>query len=353
MRILVDILHPAHVHFFKNYIQIARARGDEVLVTSRDKDMTLELLDAYGIDHEVISEQRSGTVGLLTEWAGRTRRLYVRSRRFRPHVSIGIMGVSIAPVSRALRTPGVVFYDTEIAHRTNAVVYPMARFVVTPDCYVGARRNNQVTYRGYHELAYLHPRRFEPDPSIVTHFGIDPHQPLSFVRFVGQDSSHDTNEVALQVGNKSELVNHLASEGQVVVSSEGPLPPGIGRFQLSGPMHQVHHLLAHADVYIGESATMATEAAVLATPSIFVGETSRGYVDDLAINYGLIDRYPPSQWGQAAEMARRVLIDGPSTGSGEAHTRLLANKIDVTDWIDSFLEQFRPTGGPVATHGRR
>lgn len=56
MRILVEILHPAHVHFFRNAVRKWRERGDEVLVLSRDKDVAKQLLDAYGIPHISISK---------------------------------------------------------------------------------------------------------------------------------------------------------------------------------------------------------------------------------------------------------------------------------------------------------
>lgn len=45
MKILIDINHPAHVHFFKNPIEILKKEGHEVVVTSRNKEFALQLLD--------------------------------------------------------------------------------------------------------------------------------------------------------------------------------------------------------------------------------------------------------------------------------------------------------------------
>jgi hypothetical protein len=39
MKILIDIGHPAHVHFFKNAIRELEGRGHEVKVTARDKEV--------------------------------------------------------------------------------------------------------------------------------------------------------------------------------------------------------------------------------------------------------------------------------------------------------------------------
>src|SRR5215475_6695641 len=164
MRILIDILHPAHVHFFRNFYKEMAERGHELCITVRDKDRSVELLREYDLPHVTISQQRSGG-GLAVEMLQRTRRLMKVMRDFRPDAMTGIMGPSIAVAGRLRRVPAVVFYDTEFAKQTNWFVYPLAHSVCTPDCYQGRVRGRHVSYAGYHELAYLHPRRFQPDPS--------------------------------------------------------------------------------------------------------------------------------------------------------------------------------------------
>ena len=95
-------------------------------------------------------------------------------REVHPDVLTGIMGPSIAVAGKLSRTPAVVFYDTEFASQTNRVVYPLAYSVCTPDCYQGAVPGRHVTYAGYHELAYLHPNRFLPDPARLAAFDVRP-----------------------------------------------------------------------------------------------------------------------------------------------------------------------------------
>src|SRR5258708_6637895 len=118
--------------------------------------------------------------------AQRTPRLMKIMRSFRPDVMTGIMGPSIALAGalRPRRVPAVVFYDTEFAVQTNRIVYPLAYSVCTPDCYQGTVPGRHPTYAGYHELAYLHPNRFQPDPAVLAEFGLTPGEPYSIVRFV-------------------------------------------------------------------------------------------------------------------------------------------------------------------------
>ena len=69
MRILFDIAHPAHVHFFKNPARILQNRGHEILFTSREKDIALNLLDELDIEHKPISSlsKKGNLVGFATE----------------------------------------------------------------------------------------------------------------------------------------------------------------------------------------------------------------------------------------------------------------------------------------------
>jgi predicted glycosyltransferase len=344
MRLLVDVLHPAHVHFFRNTISEVTARGGDVLVTARDKEVTLDLLEAYDIPHLVLSRQSVGALGLAGEWVGRTARLASVARRFAPDLLVGIMGVSIAPVGRLLRTPSLVFYDTEAARQTNRVVYPMATEVLTPDCYQAPLRANQATYPGYHELAYLHPNRFTPRADALASFGLSVDEPFTVVRFVSWESSHDGAEIALTREEKVSLVERLGSRSRVVVSSEGPLPAAVEPLRLQGPVEDVHHVMSFARAYVGESPTMATEAAVLGTPGVHIAQTSRGYVDDIERRYGLIRHFQPRQFDEAAEAAVQLLEDPRPGWAADARDRLLSEKIDVTDWVLGRIEAYAPHG---------
>lgn len=341
MRILVDLLHPAHVHVFRAFIREAQARGDDVLVTARDKDVTADLLKEFGIPHTVISEQATGLVGLLREWGQRTARLAGIARSFRPDVMTGIMGVSIAPVGRALGIPSVVLYDTEFAATTNRFVYPLAAAVVTPDCYSAPVRGNHIRYPSYHELAYLHPAQFLPDAAVVEHSGIDPGSTFSIVRFVSWEASHDRGELALSGEQKRRLVARLSDHGGVLISSEAPLPPDLEPFAYGGPPGVLHHTMSFASVVVGESATMASEAAVLGTPAVYIAKTGRGYIDDLEQRYGLVRHFQPDEFADALEAAVRFLDKDAQDAAHRAREALLVDKIDLTEWMLDFFEQYR------------
>ncbi len=338
MRVLIDILHPAHVHFFRNFHGEMLARGHQVRITARDKDRSVELLRAYGLPYQQISQQMSGA-GLAVEMAKRTPKLMGIMREFRPDVMTGIMGPSIALAGalRVRRVPSVVFYDTEFAVQTNRFVYPLAYSVCTPDCYQGTVPGRHLTYPGYHELAYLHPNRFEPDPAVLASFGVTPGEPYSIVRFVSWQAVHDRRERGLTVKQKRHLVEVLQRRGRVLISSEGGLAPDLADLAVSGPVEQIHHLIAHAQIVVGESATMSSEAAVLGVPTVFIATTGRGYTDDEERRYGLVRHFTEDQYDKALSAIEEILAEPAATWQS-ARQRLLAEKIDVTAWMTDYFE---------------
>lgn len=336
MRILVDILHPAHVHFFRNFHAEMTDRGHEVFITARDKDRSTELLRAYDLPYREISQQRGG-YGLAVEMGQRTARLIRVVRAVRPDVMTGIMGPSIAVAGRLLGVPSVVFYDTEFAVQTNRVVFPLAHSVCTPDCYQAKVRGRHRQYRGYHELAYLHPKRFQPDPARLAEFGVSPGEPYSIVRFVSWQAVHDRRELGLTAEQKRNLVEVLQRRGRVLVSSEAPLAGDLAELRARGPVADIHHLIAHAQLVVGESATMSSEAAVLGVPAVFIATTGRGYTDDEERRYGLVRHYTDTEYDLAVAGIEE-LLGTPRSVWQAARQRLLDEKIDVTGWMVDYFE---------------
>ena len=69
----------------------------------------------------------------------------------------------------------------------------------TPEAYQEAAGPHHLRYRGYHELAYLHPRYFTPDPAVLGEAGLAPGEPFTLVRFVGWAAGHDIGHQGLSL----------------------------------------------------------------------------------------------------------------------------------------------------------
>ena len=335
----MEILHPAHVHFFRNAIDVWTKRGDKVLVLSREKDVANQLLTAYGIPFESISRLGKSKISLLSEMVTRDVRMFKRAKSFKPDVLVGIMGVTIAQVGPLIRKPAIVFYDTENAKLTNRVVYPLAHSVCTPECYAARVNGNHIRYPSYHELAYLHPDRFSPDPEVVRRAGVDPFAPFFLLRFVSWQASHDVGEAGFDLEFKRKLVKQLQAHGRVLISSENALPDDLEELRFNAPPEQIHHFLAYAKMLIGESATMASEAAVLGTPAFYIADTGRGYTDEQEAKYQLVWNYKRQEARDALKEIERLLSDNDLDEVMKSRrAKMLEQRIDATSWLVNYVD---------------
>jgi predicted glycosyltransferase len=339
LRVLVDVTHPAHVHLFRNAVDALETRGHEVRVAAREKDVTTDLLDAHGLDYAVCSAKRSGPLALPREWAFREVSLYRYARQFRPDVVLSHLNPASAHVAAAVGAESVVFHDTEVAGAVERVTLPFVDAVCTPTEFSRDLPGDHVRYAGFHELAYLHPARFEPDPGVLARNGVDPESSFSVVRLVSMDAHHDVGTEGFDRETVRRLVDGLAEHGDVYLSTEGALPEAFAAHALPVESHELLDLLAFADCYVGDSGTMATEAGVLGTPAVRYDplDAEMGNFAALA-DYGLVE----STTDESAALERAVeLAADPDANRRWARRRrtLLADKVDVTAFTVALAEE--------------
>jgi predicted glycosyltransferase len=337
MKILVEITHPADVHFFRNAIAEFERRGHQVAVTARQKDVAIQLLTNYKIPFTKLSDMGIGRAGLLRELLARDARLWNFCRSFKPDVLTGLVGVYAAHVGFLLRRPVVVWDDTEHAKLSLMLTVPFANVICTPSCYEKSLGKKQRRYPGFHQLAYLHPRRFTPDINVVRSLSINPDEKYCIIRFVSWQAHHDVGQHGIVDQSKYEFVRELSKFAKPYITSEKPLGPELERYRLDVPVHLVHHVLAFAGLYVGEGATMASEAACLAVPTVYTNTLKLGYINMLE-GFGLIKQ--TTDVAEALRLCTGWLTDPMSKRKALlAREKMLSGKIDVTDYIVQTIEE--------------
>ena len=341
MKILVDIGHPAHVHFFINPIRIWRSRGHTVIITSRKKEIATDLLDTLNLKHKILSSHpgKGSLINLFRELMQRNRALFSVVQSERPDIMVGIGGVNIAHVKLVSRIPAIVFYDTENAVLSNLITYPFASLVVVPECYKAWLPPWHLKYPGYHELSYLHPNRFFPSREKAVEAGLSQDGDTFLLRTVSWQASHDVTEKGWSNEFTMQIVNYLKQKGKVIISSEGGLPLNLKPFHFTGPFHYIHHLMAFTRLYIGESATMASECAVLGTPAIYAAMTGRGYTDEQEHRFGLVKNVAHLEWKSVKSAIDDMLSQGPSFYA-QKRKKLLEEKTDVANFVAELVETY-------------
>lgn len=349
MRILFDIAHPAHVHFFKNIAFTLSKRGHAVHMLARKKDVTTALLDRLGFEYDVVGQSgRKGWLGQGRELLERNWALVKLARRFRADMIV-TRNPAGAQAGRLLGVRSV--FDTDDGRAAGihfSAAAPFAHVITTPDCIGESYGKRHVPYAGYKQTAYLHPAHFKPDPAVLQALGIAPGQRLFMLRFVDMVASHDTSEAGLPESALLQIAERLRRHGRVLATHESQLPQALSDMRFPLSPDKLHDVLAFCDLLVGDSQTMAAEAAVLGTPSLRISTWAGrlAILDDLQ-RYGLTQAYHPRQLEAALEHLDAWLEQPRLRDSITAqHQQLLSDKIDVAAWFSDFIEAGAPLGHP-------
>lgn len=341
MKILFHIGHPAHVHLFKNVINILKEKKHQIKIIARDKDVTLKLLQSYGFEYEIISKRSSQNTNKLFEGIKKIHKVYEIARKNQSDLLIEVGGTYSSIAGKLLGKRSIAFTDTEHAKLANALAFPFATVIITPSCFKKDLGKKQIRYNGFHELAYLHPSYFIPDQSVLKNLNLAPSERFFILRFVAWDAVHDRGQSGINAGMRKRLVYELKKFGKVLITSENELPEDFEPYKIKIGPEKMHDLLYYSSLYIGDGATMATEAGILGTPSIYISSLvgTMGNFEELEKKYGLVFSFQDANLAleKAIEFARQ-----PSSKVEwkEKRDKLFYDNVDVTAFMVKFIENF-------------
>lgn len=342
MKVILVVGHPAHVYLFRYVVSDLKSRGHTVSIAAVEKESTLELLRRLELPYDRLGRNMPNLVSKALDLPIKDFRFARYISRIRPDLVASVSSPYSAQACKALSVPHIAFTDTEVARIILRLTVPFSEVVCTPDCFELDLGPKQLRYRGYHELAYLHPKRFKPDPGVLRSIGVRAGDPLVVVRLSSWNSSHDLDDKGRARSSDRELpriLSLLSNYARVVISSERGLSPHLGRLEATIPLEEIHSLLYYASLYMGEGATMASESGVLGTPWVFVSPQSRGYLNDQQNTYGL--GFCVRSWEAGLKQALAILSDSDSKAKWvERRNRLLRDKIDVTEFIVDLVDRW-------------
>lgn len=338
MNIQIDIGHPAHVHYFKNMVKALQAKGYTFHFTLRERDSTVALMDGYGFRYTKRGKGGSNIFTKLLAMPIMDYKILRVALRFRPDMFLSFASPYAAQIAWLLGKPHITFDDTEHAVFAHRLYRPFSKVVLSPSCYFKPIEHKQLLFNSFMELCYLHPNYFIPDKSVLPELGVAEGERFCILRFVSWDANHDVGQKGLDYITKIRLVNELSKQCRVFISSEGDLPKELEQYRFQLHPSQLHHALAFAALYIGEGATMASEAAMLATPSIYVNSLDAGTIQE-QIGYGLLFMFKNSIG--VIQKAIEILRMSDSRKHFEAKRDvMLSEKIDPTAFMVWFIERY-------------
>lgn len=295
MKILIDIGHPGHVHYFKNLIKDLEKKGHEFLIIARDRDVIIRLLEKLKLPYINRGKGSNSIVGKLFYMLKADLQIIRASMKFKPDLFLSFSTPYAAQVSSLLGKPHIALTDTE--HEDNVLskfTYPFTEVILTPESYLNDLGAKHIRFNNVVEGLYLHKDYFQPDHNIKEVLGLKEQDEYAIIRFVSWNAHHDVGHKGLDSKTKTELIKILQSRFKIFISSEGDLPKEFLPYKIKISPEKMHDVLAGASLFIGESATMASESALLGTKAVYINSLPlMGYLK-LEQNLGLLKHFNSS-----------------------------------------------------------
>lgn len=336
MKIIIDIGHPAHVHYFKHLANYFIENKHKVLFVTRKKDTAIELLNYYGFHYINIGKTYKSLIGKIWGLFYFTLRFLIISISFKPDIFLNATFYS-AVVAFLFRKPHISIEDT--FNKESVVLFrPFTSVILTGDFEHPSLGRKEIKYSGYQELLYLHPNSFKANAETNAQLGIGPNEKYTLIRFVSWNASHDKGYSGITLEQKIELVKALNSKSKVFISSEGPLPGELQTYALKIHPAEIHNVMASASLFIGEGATMASECVMLGTPAIYVNPLDVFTIREQQIKYNLVFSY--RNLNGVIEKANDILDNYSKEDFISRRDSMLKDKIDVNAFLIWFVGKY-------------
>ena len=348
MNILIQLSHPAHYHLYKNVAKNLMDDGHKVFILIKTKDILEDLLKQSGLPYYNILQEahRKNKLGILWDMFVRDWRMlrFVRKNKINLLTGSTVEVAQVGWLTRKYRI-NTGEDDMRIVPLFQKMAGPFIQTILSPvTCDNWKLEPKSVKYKGYHKLAYLHPNQFIPDNGVVEKY-FSTERPYFILRFAQLKAYHDIEAKARGINTEiaQHLIDLLLPYGDVYITSERELEPQFEKYRLNINPLDIHHVLAFAKLYIGDSQSMSVEAAMLGTPSLrfndFAGKI--GVLEELEHKYeltlGISSSEPQRLYDKVQE-----LLEMPNLREvfQERRQKMLSDKIDVTAFFTWFIENY-------------
>lgn len=348
MNVLIQMSHPAHFHLYKNVARNLLNEGHQVYILIKTKDILEDLLKASGLPYYNILKEahRKSKLGIFWDMLVRDWRMLRFVRRHHIDLLTGSTP-EVAQVGWLTRKYRINTGedDMHIVPLFLKLAGPFIQTMLSPvTCDNWKLEPKTIKYAGFHKLAYLHPNQFTPDKRVADRY-FPSGKPYFILRFAQLKAYHDIAAEARGINTTvaQQLIKMLLPYGDVYITSERDLEPQFEKYRLRINPLDIHHVLAFAKLYIGDSQSMAVEAAMLGVPGVrfndFAGKI--GVLDELenkyALTYGISSSEPQKMFDKVEEL---LSVSNLKEVFQQRRQKLLLEKIDVTAFFTWFIANY-------------
>ena len=258
-----------------------KKKGHKVFWVSSKKDISFQLLRLYGIDFTEIIKPEKNFISKIHALFTNTRIIYRLLRKNKVDLIVSRVSPFGALAGFLGKTPHIALADTESSGIYDSIFSKFVQVLITSVSYKRNLRKDQIRIDSNIELFYLHPKHYKPPTEPIKSLSLAKNESYALLRFVNWEAYHDKGLSGFSSENKIRVVQELSKYMKVFISSEGTLPTELEPFKIEISFDKMHDVISKSNLFFGEGASMAAEAAVLGVPAIFLNDNWSGNALDL------------------------------------------------------------------------
>jgi predicted glycosyltransferase len=279
MKVLFYFVHPSKFHLFKNTFENLDKQNIEYDIIIANKDVLSTLLTENNYKFiDIFPNGRSkklpfifnAPINLLITLF----RLYkiIRKKKYSVFISDDV----ISFLGKLTKTPTITFTDNDLDTIPKLkIIFKFSDYILAPtSTKLNEFESKKLGFKGPKAIAHLHPKYFSIDKSIIENYGLN-NKKLCIIRVAKLNASHDMiGNPGITDEHLETILSFLPSDYEVIISAERELLAEHQKYVRQIKPNDFTHVMAHAHFYIGDSTTMAIEAAVLGVPNIIINKVS-------------------------------------------------------------------------------
>lgn len=271
MRVVFDIMHPAHINFFSNLIKKLQANQVEVEVMVLDRGKVVKIFEREysNVPYKVVGKYSDSVWGLFIKTGFfRTMSLFFRQICKPADCFIGVTAFQLGAVSKFKRkTKSIIVYD-DPEHKLNFNLSKLIANQFFMPKFCKATAENIFHFNCLKEWAYLSPKYLKPKKSALEKYNLKPYGYI-FIREVDTKSLNYRG----QEQSMMEALHEADLPYPVVLSIENKkrVPIYKNWIILEEPVEDIHSLMYYSNILISDGDSMAREGGMLGVKSIYCG----------------------------------------------------------------------------------
>jgi uncharacterized protein len=284
MKIIIDINHPAHVNFYKSFIQELEKLKIDIVFTVLRRGKLVQIVNKEFKNKKIYycGKHKGGFLSVIFQ-ANILKFFELLIVILKEKPTIGFGGGYV--LGFALKIFGKKNYQFDDDPERKFMVF-LQKITATKVYFppiIKSNRKKIITYNALKEWSYLSPEYFNPDNTILREYNVKQREYI----FVREVSSGSLNYLNQSEGTILSFAYKLPSNIPILLSLENKDLKN--KFPanwviLNEPISDIHSLMYYSKMVISSGDSMAREGAMLGIPGIYCG------IREMQANKVLIDK---------------------------------------------------------------